>query len=1395
MASGSINLKTSVHEHPLLHEDVSPSGRTRKRGGNTTINQDGDASRPQTNYFTLKAQLEQQQASANGNGDDGGASWDGSVRGYAKPPATATAPSSVHAHRPKARASSSSLSVLWDRDRPPPPPFVVNNHSASASASPVRGPILHPHPSIFLTPSTASSASFPSWSYPDEGEAEFPVDPDVKASVLDTKWHQCDDAAIQSAISSLHSVQSPADEVPGGAGHPYHSALRVLSAALHNLATARLELEQGRRELQEREEARKKRAEKLMRGEGVSVSEREIARRVLSTVFGDEDGVHGEKEEEGKEREEELLDHSLTESLTEAIEDEVVPRSVPRSLAPSLPVHVEHEGEGEGPPTPMLTPTINGVHTPTMNGEHTPTANTHTPPKANGIQFPFPSSSTSTSTSTSTTTDSSPDDTIRPTPRARADRPSMGEWVGSGMGMGTWWGTKGRARSGSKAGAGASSANSTVRPANVVATSTTSSTATSTSSTTDSSTTSTEEIAPAVPRNNGSGNGNNRRRTTRSIFGLPVGGLGGLLTGSRQSLVVATGDTDATAADDSASTAFSPIVAAAPRLTTMLDNDLMSSTGSDTASTFSGTRARSSTRENGGASLASTLSRADGASLLTTGGASTLWTRHDSRDPLPMPLIQGSSLRAIANATRVMTTDPGSVLADPHGTGELVKRLAMELVRRARDEGVVFREVGRGRRGGTEFDAYSAYAASGSGGGEGNNNAASSGMLATLSPPPAASPHEMVLTLSRALGSAGVASEGGFKGKNRKGSGGKSTVKSILSSASPAPLFAGLLGGGGAGRRRGHRGREASSASSTAEGQTRSTAGSEAPAVAETIKARQDKGPSVPLESIIPFTAKPPTEYLSRTYTPLTARDFGVSGRFSIPLPVPSAATARYSVDGKNMEPLTDRYGFVYDVGQYDVLLLIRAKECGNSAPACLTGVKIADREEVEGEGWSDEDGGDEADDGAGEGKKGKRKTIEIVKGGECEWCGDGGEDGGADEEEGGGSKSPSSSSVKSSKLSVKSRNSASSKRLSLASAPPPSASTAVLAVGADTPAHACASTVRALLDELTAIHDQRQAVQRKEWDAGVSRGGAAAILGLGTACAEDELDHSEGLVGFAQLGLPSLSSLRNEFDRLVRSGIPLVYRSKVWLECSGGLEMKEPGCGGPGGVETEIEKDVGRTMPLNVFFGGDGAGVVKLRRVLIAYSRRNPAVGYCQGMNLVTSTLLLVHADEEEAFWALAAIVEKILPEDFFSPSLLPSRACPLVLLDYVKEYTPKLHAHLADLGVDLPAICFSWFLSLFTDCLPVETLFRVWDVFLVDGLDVLFRVALAILRSNEAELLRCESIPAVYVALENLPTRMWQADRLLQLELELRPSIVHADIAERCEAHVTVLKQLMAA
>jgi len=354
---------------------------------------------------------------------------------------------------------------------------------------------------------------------------------------------------------------------------------------------------------------------------------------------------------------------------------------------------------------------------------------------------------------------------------------------------------------------------------------------------------------------------------------------------------------------------------------------------------------------------------------------------------------------------------------------------------------------------------------------------------------------------------------------------------------------------------------------------------------------------------------------------------------------------------------LTDRYGFVYDVSQYDVLLLLRACECKNTAPACLTGVKIADRQEDNswpGDAARERD--DEEDDESLGGTYGdvrslSRKSggIEIVKD-ECNCDGEPTEIGVYAE-------------------SVRSASSGKSKRRNSSGAGGPlgtalpaatvNSASSVLSVTADTPRHACANTVRRLLDQMTAIHDQRQAAQRKVWDAflkqrravktvkapaakrdggdqlrqgalgpGVGAGGAAAILGMGGRLTgggrrgnedeiEEELMHSEGLIGFAHLGLSTNREERREFDRLVRSGIPLVYRAKVWLECSGGLEMKEPGLfqdllsvrdteeeEGAGSVVAEIEKDVGRTMPLNVFFGGDGVGVGKLRRVLTAYSR-----------------------------------------------------------------------------------------------------------------------------------------------------------------------------------------------
>jgi len=578
------------------------------------------------------------------------------------------------------------------------------------------------------------------------------------------------------------------------------------------------------------------------------------------------------------------------------------------------------------------------------------------------------------------------------------------------------------------------------------------------------------------------------------------------------------------------------------------------------------------------------------ASEITT-ETSTLQSRSLFEDRQPP---QGASLRAIAHATRVMTNDPGSILVDQGREARpLIHQLAFELVQNAREERISFRELPKLRDRAERKDKRA----------EGGQQVIA---RATLT---AVEGAEVTASLARALTTQGEAR----KTKVRKAT--------LMAASFTTPIFGALMS------------QPRRNVAVVAEGATKinNDQGFVASRLHPNPVSAQHAAPkprSVPLESIIPAIAKPPTQYLSRRYTPLTAPDFHVA------IPPPNAAS-RFGVylDKESKQPLTDRYGFIYDVCLYDFLLLIRAKECGNTAPACLTGVKIADRKESN--SWSDEDEGV------------SRNTIDIVKGScECHGLGpspsvgvvDSGNDMSASASppaDGStlthgitGGMSPVSSRSRPRSSTVSSTRTAPS---APSSALLPS-STAVLAATSSTPRHACAHTIRRLLQELTKIHDQRQDATRKEWDTFVKQrtkvlvaksslptvvnmsttAGAAVLLGLGTRDEDEELSHTEGLIGFAQLGLSSSRDERREFDRLVRGGIPLAYRSKLWLECSGGLEMREPGLFADlltqsdvhELVATEIEKDVGRTMPLNIFFGGDGAGVNKLRRVLTAYSR-----------------------------------------------------------------------------------------------------------------------------------------------------------------------------------------------
>lgn len=115
----------------------------------------------------------------------------------------------------------------------------------------------------------------------EDGAGQTP--PSTAAKILSTKWYSFTDDAIRSAVSTLTTPSSLNDNPE----HPCYAIMRVLSSAVHNLTRARQELEESRRNLLEKEAARKERAKQLLHE--LPPAEKEIGNRVFQSLFPDDD--------------------------------------------------------------------------------------------------------------------------------------------------------------------------------------------------------------------------------------------------------------------------------------------------------------------------------------------------------------------------------------------------------------------------------------------------------------------------------------------------------------------------------------------------------------------------------------------------------------------------------------------------------------------------------------------------------------------------------------------------------------------------------------------------------------------------------------------------------------------------------------------------------------------------------------------------------------------------------------------------------------------------------------------------------------------------------------------------------------------------------------------------
>lgn len=251
----------------------------------------------------------------------------------------------------------------------------------------------------------------------------------------------------------------------------------------------------------------------------------------------------------------------------------------------------------------------------------------------------------------------------------------------------------------------------------------------------------------------------------------------------------------------------------------------------------------------------------------------------------------------------------------------------------------------------------------------------------------------------------------------------------------------------------------------------------------------------------------------------------------------------------------------------------------------------------------------------------------------------------------------------------------------------------------------------------------------------------------------DEELSHQVKWENYmmAQAGKPLVRS--QELKAMIRSGVPHEYKEVVWKECSNfhiGADRDKLGphyykqlvsksnSSSHDPSSKQIELDLLRTLPNNRHYATvDSPGICKLRNVLLAYSWHNPSIGYCQGMNRIAAIILLF-LSEEEAFWCLVAIIDYIMPADYYSKTMLAAQADQRVLKDLIQEKLPRTASHLEQYSVDLSLFTFNWFLTVFVDNIPIETFLRIWDAFLFEGSKVLFRFAVAFFKYVEEDIMR---------------------------------------------------------
>lgn len=251
-------------------------------------------------------------------------------------------------------------------------------------------------------------------------------------------------------------------------------------------------------------------------------------------------------------------------------------------------------------------------------------------------------------------------------------------------------------------------------------------------------------------------------------------------------------------------------------------------------------------------------------------------------------------------------------------------------------------------------------------------------------------------------------------------------------------------------------------------------------------------------------------------------------------------------------------------------------------------------------------------------------------------------------------------------------------------------------------------------------------------------------------------------LVWEKMLNVPSRSIVKFDMENIhmaMGQGVPRHHRGEIWklLAEQHQLRYQLPAKQQPKNTPYQellkqltsqqhaILIDLGRTFPTHPYFTTQlGAGQLSLYNLLKAYSLLDPEVGYCQGLSFVAGILLL-HMSEEDAFQMLKFLMYDMGLRRQYRPDMIILQIQMYQLSRLLHDYHRDLYCHFEENEISPSLYAAPWFLTVFASQFPLGFVARVFDMIFLQGSEVIFKVALSLLRSHKPLILQHESLESI--------------------------------------------------